>query len=260
MIGAGIPEVVSFSHCVHPANVFTQSGVPVTPMPSDFRESDTPQTPPETPSPGTKDFSDRGISAMRGATDTGDNAPDAPEAQENVTIGDPVADARYHHFQKHPDTCAVVAQQGIIEKHTGQKLSEEALRQEAFQNGWYGPGGTSGTDVGKIMEAHGVPVESSGSGDMDSLQGALEENKDVIAGVQAREWYRDPRVRPEVGHAVWVTGMELDQKGQPLNVSVNDSGEANGAGKTVSASHFKRAWAPTGNLMVVTENAARDGE
>jgi hypothetical protein len=179
------------------------------------------------------------------------------EMQEVQTVGNPKHDAQFWHEQQNDDTCAVVAQEGIIQKHTGQDLGENTLQQEAIENGWYRPGeGTRWSDVGNLLESHDVPTNRWSGADMNTLCGELEQGRDVIAGVDVGYLWRDPGAIGE-GHAVWVTGLETDQGGNTTGVFLNDSGnpEIGGGGK-VSAEVFKRAWNEAGSPMVSTQDSA----
>ena len=61
-------------------------------------------------------------------------------------------------LQIYPDTCAIKSQQLVLEKF-GVHLTEEQLRIEAMEHGWYTPGsGTPMVDCGKLLQLHGVPM------------------------------------------------------------------------------------------------------
>ena len=57
------------------------------------------------------------------------------------------------------DTCAIKSQE-IILNAAGIHVTEEELRLEAIENGWYSPGnGTPLTAVGELMNIHGMQVQ-----------------------------------------------------------------------------------------------------
>jgi hypothetical protein len=198
-------------------------------------------------------LSDAGISAMQGPTD---NQPETlSDTPDTKTIGDPVSDAQHWHKQQHSDTCAVVAQEGIIEKHTNEDPSENALRQEAIEKGWFN-GGTPPADVGKLLESHDVPVGFQGRGNMEQLQNELEQGRDVIALVDAGHLWQDPDYLGD-GHAVWVTGLETDNNDEVTHVFLNDSGNSDiGAGGRVPVGVFEKAWQEWDSNMIVTKDPA----
>jgi hypothetical protein len=176
---------------------------------------------------------------------------------EKQTIGTPEQDVQHYHPQEGDDTCAIAAQRGIIEKHTGRDPGEEALRQQASENEWYTEGkGTATTDMGKQLEANDVPVGFEGEADMSRLESELAQGHDVIAAVDSGSLWNDPDYDGE-GHAVWVTGLEKDDVGKVTSVFVNDSGnpELAGGGK-VKAEDFQRAWAGSKNYMLSTRDKA----
>lgn len=207
-------------------------------------------------------INESGKRAMQGPSPSFDSSSSTSDQKEGQMIGDPVTDARYWHEQQHPDTCAIVAQEGIIAKHTGENPGEEELRREALANKWYVTGrepkenGTKPQDVGKLMEAYQVPVGFKGSGDMNILEQELAQGHDVIVAVDAGHLWQDAKSLGS-GHAVWVTGLETDNNGKVTNVFLNDSGNsAIGAGGKVSAQTFQNAWTERGNFMVATKESA----
>jgi hypothetical protein len=228
-------------------------------MGADYKESNIPIEAKETPPDEKSGLSDAGRQAMQGVPDSA-NTPattDTPPLPEKQIVGTPEQDARFWREQQHPDTCAIAAQEGIIAKHTGHAPGAEALRQEAKQQGWYQEGaGTPPADVGKLLEAHDVPVGFRGSGNMEQLQADLSAGKDVIVGVDAGYLWQDPNYLGE-GHAVGVTGVEKGAGNQVSSVFLNDSGNpAIGGGGKVTAVDFQQAWQETNNFMVSTEQAA----
>lgn len=175
-------------------------------------------------------------------------------------IGDPERDARFCKEQ-HGNTCAVEAQRGILEKHTGHDPGDLVLIEEAREMDGLGPDGMPPDRVGDMLERHGIPVNKEYTHDLDRLRNELEQGHDAIVGVNAAELYQfDPGSETPPGHALWVTGMALDAKGNPLGVYVNDSNPVPGGFGPcgfIPIDTFQRAWAaPSGGLLVVTQKAA----
>lgn len=201
-----------------------------------------------------------GVQSMQGLDAPAEDAApasDAPEQPERQIIGDPAGDAQFWREQQYPDTCAVVAQDGVIEKHKGISPGEETLRYEAYHKGWYrAGGGTPMGDMGKLLESHDVPVAFRGRGDMDRLKTELEEGRDVLVGLDAGYLWQDADSIGE-GHAVWVTGLEIDGDQNITDVYLNDSGNpAIGGGGKVPSEIFQNAWSKADNYMAVTLRSA----
>lgn len=173
---------------------------------------------------------------------------DVPEGQ---VIGTPEQDAQYLHKQT-GDTCATVAQQGIIEKSTGIDYGEDALNQEAYEKGWVNWKGETDSDkIGNLLESHGISTQRwlDGSADINTLKEQLAQGNDVIVGVDAGEFYEDDVLLGR-GHAVWVTGLETDTQGDVSKVIVNDSNAPKP--QVHDATHFQNAWNASNRLMIAT--------
>lgn len=170
-------------------------------------------------------------------------APLAPAAGPGPTapvqtLGTPERDGRYLHRQS-TENCEVVAEQGILHKWTGTAYDEAELTGIAADEGWWTEaGGTKMKDMGKLLDRYGVTVKrwEPFEANMAALQRELEQGHGVIVFVHAGIWYN---VDYEGGHALWVTGMEL-QDGKPVRVWVNDSNCD--APEAHDADHFQRAW------------------
>jgi len=180
---------------------------------------------------------------------------DQSQVPESHIVGTPERDARYLHEQT-GETCATVAQEGILEKHAGVDHGEKALAQEAHENGWTDEsGGTFPDHVGDLLDKHGVPTQRwlDGSADLNTVRNELAQGHDVIAGVDAGELYRDAD-KIGTGHAVWVTGVEVGPDEQAARVFVNDSNFPEP--QVHDAQTFQNAWDAGDRLMVATRQAA----
>lgn len=129
-------------------------------------------------------------------------------------VGTPVQDAAHWRPQQAQNSCAVVTQGAILESITGIPCDEQRLSDLAQDNGWYDPrGGTLPADVGKLLEAHGVPCEHVPHADISDIVAALERGDRVMVGLDGAEIaapLRDPVTglpveQPDAGHCVWVT-------------------------------------------------------
>jgi len=219
----------------------------------EFHEgSDVPKTPSEE---SDEEISPEVISAIRGAP-LADTAPQL-DVKEGIIIGDPIRDTQFYREQERgQNTCALVAQEGVIAKHTGHDPGEIALKQEANRNGWYTEQGTEWPHVGKLLETHGIPVNRWEHADFNILQNELSKGNDVIVGVDTGKYRLDDRYKKK-GHALWVTGIKVDAEGNTQGVFLNDSGfkDIDGGG-FVPIEVFKNAWDGFGNQMIATEEPA----
>jgi hypothetical protein len=191
-----------------------------------------------------------------------------PVHQDGIVVGDPGHDMDCWHHQNHPDDCAVVAQQSVLESLTGQHFSEDGLCTEAMVDGCYHPGGGTPADhVGHVLEEHGIPVEHHYGGTLSDLNDRLSHGEKVIVAVNSQEiWSPDrgsvfgqslnqyPGIPGQAAdHAVVVTGI-VYPKSDPLHpqVVLNDSGTPNGQGMMVPLEQFEKAWASSDHYMVAT--------
>lgn len=182
-------------------------------------------------------------------------------------IGDPEHSMENWHQQSHEDTCAVVAQEFILDEITGRDFTEEELRQEATQSGWYSDGGgTPINDVGNLLEAHGIEVEKTTGNTLEDLKEKLEDGNKIIVGVNAEDiwnsgaenhmanepfeslWGSDDN---NPNHAVEVIGIDNSDSDNPM-VILNDPGHSEGMGMEVPVSDFMDAWADSDEFMVNT--------
>lgn len=196
-----------------------------------------------------------------------------PETSWHATdfdgLGDPVHEAPYWNQQSGENSCAVVAQMSILESLTGEQLSEEAVCRIAEEHHWFDPQtGTAPEDIGKILNAFGVPTEQKTDASLVDIAVALERGDKVIVGLDALEiWQpiRDDAGNPveqtlpggrDAGHAVWVTGIDQQPDGS-VKLILNDSGTPDGLMKAVDAYDFVNAWSDYGNFLVVAHPPAQ---
>ncbi len=172
-------------------------------------------------------------------------------------IGNPQFDASHFHEQSYDNTCAIVAQQGILESH-GIVVSEDELMRIAAQNGWFTQDGTLMNDMGELLEHFGIDIDYGSNASIHDLVAQLSQGEKVIVGLDASEiwspesngdftnWYAAEL--PDQGHAVWITGIDLENE----VVYMNDSGISNGGGRAVALSDFMNAWEDFGNNYCTT--------
>lgn len=172
-------------------------------------------------------------------------------------IGTPEADMDEWHVQETNSTCAVAAQEFVLEQLTGESFEESDLMELAEEMGWY-DGGTAPADVGNILEYYGLDVEKSWGGTIDDIADCLNNGGKVIVGVDSSEMWdgvNDDFFAPGIAadHAIQVTGIDRSDPGNPM-VIINDSGVANGCGAAVPLDLFMDAWEDSGCFMVEAYN------
>lgn len=200
-------------------------------------------------------------------------APDThfgPEGNPFLVVGDPMEATEHWHQQQRPDTCAVVAQEFILDEITGRDFSEEELCREAADHGWYSPGGTPPESVGNLLELHGIDVERAYNATLSDLQSEVAVGHHVIVGVNAETIVAathgedlpltDLPVIPgqQANHAVQVIGINYTDPARPT-VVLNDPGLPDGRGLEVPLADFECAWATSDHFMMYTTSQPVDG-
>ncbi len=179
----------------------------------------------------------------------------------NLVSGDPAVDMEHWEFQGPTGRCAIYAQKFVIEEAIGREVPIEELVAVAEENGWFNEtagGGTTTLNMDKLLEYYGVDHEMSFDNDINSLEEALKDGKNVIVGVDSGQiWYGDPNniFSPETqaDHAVQVIGIDHTDPENPM-VVLNDSGTPNGCGELVPLEIFENAW-NAGDAQMIVCNA-----
>lgn len=173
-------------------------------------------------------------------------------------VGDPQGAARFWQRQT-GNSCAIMAQICVLEYLTGRRIGEDEACAWLEEQGWYDPyGGTSRANSARVLELTGVPYEVCDGADFETLVECLEQGEQVVVGFNAEEVWnplRDShgRVVPQPdggGHAVWITGVDVDDNGSVV-VLMNDTGHPEGAARPVALEDFLMAWDHFGNFMVI---------
>ena len=167
-------------------------------------------------------------------------------------------------LQSYADTCAIKSQQLVLEKY-GIYRTEDQLVQQAYENGWYRPGGgTHPSDLGEILKANGVPCTNYEDGNIAQVVSALADGKQIIMGVDSGElwetshvgklWERIEDKLPLVGgadHALMVTGIDASDPSN-VKVIVTDPGTGD-LNKTYPLKQFIDAAEDSKFFMTVTD-------
>ncbi|MBE9191183.1 hypothetical protein IQ230_12625 [Gloeocapsopsis crepidinum LEGE 06123] len=178
-----------------------------------------------------------------------------------IEYGDPFSDADYWRQQQGANSCAVVAQICVYESLTGYRISEDDASNYAYQQGWFDPNtGTSLVHVGKVLNTLGIDTYQPYDASLDTLADALVRGDKPIVGLDGNEiwnpqydWYGNPIEQSNAGHAVWVTGIDLEHDGS-VNIILNDSGHSGGMTSVVDAYDFIHAWEDYGNFVSIADN------
>ncbi|MCX7745508.1 MAG: peptidoglycan-binding protein [Clostridia bacterium] len=184
-----------------------------------------------------------------------------PNKEYSNLIGDPAADMEHWHLQSYDDTCAIVSQEFILEEFLQKDFSEDELRSEALENGWYN-NGTPLEYIHKLLELHGLNTEQKQDASFDDLENSLREGDRIIVGVHSLELYfdnayADSMVEPgssfmpgyDMDHAIEVIGVDYSDPENPM-VIVNDPGIHKGQGMLIPKEKFEDAWKDSFNYMV----------
>ncbi len=173
-----------------------------------------------------------------------------------TVVGDISEDMDNWHEQE-GNTCAVCAQEFVLEALTGREFDMDELRELAEDNGWFDDG-TPLWDVGNLLEHYGLQVEKFTGGTCEDIQDCLNAGGKVIVSVDSDEvWFgkNDELFFPgsDSDHAVQVIGFDYSNPNEPM-VILNDSGVANGCGAMISLENFQDAW-EDGDCFMVTAYA-----
>lgn len=164
-------------------------------------------------------------------------------------IGFPEDFSGYWHYQGDSQDCALYAQGGILEA-AGQEFDIEKFQQQGIDGGWYDP--VDGTDLdhmGDLLLENGIPATYTEGASVDDLADALKDGRGVVVAVDCLPIWGEPG-----GHALWITGIEVDEEGNPTNIICNDSGRDDGQRIAYPLEDFQQSWDWFGNRMVMTNS------
>ncbi len=162
--------------------------------------------------------------------------------------------------QRYDDTCAIKSQE-VIMNAAGIDVTEDSLRIEAYENGWYTPGiGTPMQDVGKLMEAHGMDVRQQIHGSIYNLVSEVSMGHPVIVGVDSGElWHPGPTETFEdiinghrADHALIVGGIEFSEGYDRGTINLIDPGTGDFA-IGYDLDRFEDAWEDSDNFMLTID-------
>lgn len=192
----------------------------------------------------------------------------------DLIIGEPEIQLDYSESQLAPDNCAVCAETSIINQFFPElDLNQAEAAYISAENGWYQPGwGTSGDDMGNMLDLFGIESHEITNASVAQLAAELQQGHGVIVSVNSSELWDtglladlknflcelfglDNSTWNPADHAICVTGMDLSDPANPM-VIINDSGLPNDAG--VGASYpldkFLDAWENSDCTYIATND------
>lgn len=157
--------------------------------------------------------------------------------------------------QQSYQNCGIESSRQIINQATGGNMTEDALLDDAMNNGDAAnernradSGGSSPDGRERVLDRNGVP-SSRQTGSMDNIMQAVAEGRGVITSHDVSVLWGPGNAG---GHAVMVTGVEYDASGNPTRVIYNDTGTGQCA-TSVPAAQFQSSLRP-GRDINVTDN------
>ena len=165
-----------------------------------------------------------------------------------VVVGNVANDIQYVD-QQTGSTCSLMAQEQFVHRYIGKSIPEDYLAWQGEQWGGYAPSGPmEGTNyIGQtmILDHFEIPYERSMTNWFNSpatIEEAIDADKDLIVGVDAREFYEDPTFPPGSGHAVAVVGKGVDSvTHETAGFYITDSNMP-GTVRFMDIESFDRAW------------------
>ncbi|CPR08591.1 Papain-like cysteine protease AvrRpt2 [Mycobacterium bohemicum DSM 44277] len=191
-------------------------------------------------------------------------------AMPGSMYGDPVAAAKYWHYQQYWDDCVIMSSADVVGEVTGVEPSEEDIIDMAQSTpSSQGPGpiytrpadptdpnsgeGAWFRDIPTLLARYNVGAVIM-DGNIDALERQLGASHKVVVSVNGEIlWHkpvedRDRHGKPAHNHSVVVTGVDTANQ----VVHVNDSGSESGRDEQVRMALFMRAWDAGNELMAVT--------
>jgi hypothetical protein len=175
--------------------------------------------------------------------------------------GTPNSDLDYWRYQDGENACAVVAQVSVYESITGEFISEATAAEIAEYWGWYDPyKGTFQEDSDNLLNYWGIETVQDYDGTIETIANALNNGDKVLVSLDGNEiWTPEyystgvPAEQIDAGHAVWVTGIQLNAD-NTVDFVLNDSGNRYyGQGDLVDYYDFMNAWDDTNYHFIIAD-------
>lgn len=159
-----------------------------------------------------------------------------------IVEGDVLDDMAFVDQQTH-GSCSLMAQEQFVERWIGEDVPEQVLEDIAGNWGVYTPeGGTNFAGQDAVLDYFGVPHQRYPAADIEMLEQAIANGDDAILGVDAREFYCDPMMPPNSGHAVSVVGRGIDPATQATKGFYFTDSNYPGTTRFVSVEKLSGCW------------------
>lgn len=181
-----------------------------------------------------------------------------------LNIGQRVSltDKDFNLGQEEDNTCAVKCQQ-IILRDYGIQIPEKEMAEFAEQQGWLGPNGTKGKNIGKLFDVCNIDFHKKTDANIYDLINELKDGHRVIVGVDSHELWAEPgsdeyefyRNIEHPDHALIVTSIHIDTDNpEKSTVVLTDPGS--GAIQEYEWERYAHAWKDSHCFMVATDEPA----
>ena len=159
-----------------------------------------------------------------------------------IVIGNVLQDIPFVDQQTH-GSCSLMAQEQFVERYIGRDLPESYLEWQAEQWGVYSPeAGTSFWGQDAILDHFDIPHNRQLFADIEDIEKAINQQGDVIIGVDARYFYNDTFLPEGSGHAVSVVGKGTDPvSGETRGFYITDSNYP-GSARFITPEQLDRCW------------------
>lgn len=186
-------------------------------------------------------------------------APEAELVDNDGMVGDPDKWSEHWFNQAENGNCVPASVAQVVSEYSGIEFAdEEAFVQLALESGFFfdddNTNGITAENSVKLLNLTGVPATLE-YGDMDALAEALSEDRAVMVGVDADEyWYPGEELVDDniPNHCVVVSGIDTENG----IVYLSDPGTPDGDQLPVPMEVFEDAWADSGNAMIVCDEPA----
>lgn len=166
--------------------------------------------------------------------------------------------------QQYNDTCAIKSQQ-IILNQFGVEVNEDQCVAFSKENGWYNGNGTQIVDIGRLLDASGIPCTQRPNSNVFDIVDQLQQGHPVIVAVDSGEleggggfweWLEEFFTGKVPDHALIVSSIDASDPMNP-QVIVTDPGTGEYS-RSYPLTQFMDAWSDSNCFMVSTDVAPMD--
>lgn len=159
-----------------------------------------------------------------------------------IVVGNVMQDIPFVDQQTH-GSCSLMAQEQFVERYIGKDLPESYLEWQAEQWGVYSPeAGTNFRGQDAILDYFDIPHDRQLFADTKDLEKAINQQWDVIIGVDARHFYNDAFIPEGSGHAVSVVGKGVDPGSKETRGFYITDSNYPGSARFITSEQLDRCW------------------